>query len=165
VFGIPLRGFFFVCRNCCAAFESQQQFKTHRLSHGPTGSVSCGECSAIAYNTPLFEHHRNAHATKDRLFYGCSQCSMMFRTDARLMFHLREAHGVPLFFFCKACHLGGTHERTIYAHVSVKSQRCRQFGMQKNWTSIMTIGVCPANVLHYQPKNIVTHEVMVSRGS
>ncbi|KIH46061.1 hypothetical protein ANCDUO_23888, partial [Ancylostoma duodenale] len=29
----------------------------------------------------------------------------------------------------------------------------------------MTIGVCPANVLHYQPKNIVTHEVMVSRGS
>ncbi|RCN29069.1 hypothetical protein ANCCAN_25177 [Ancylostoma caninum] len=90
---------------------------------------------------------------------------MMFRTDARLMFHLREAHGVPLFFFCKACHLGGTHERTIYAHVAAKSQRCRQFGMQKNWTSIMTIGVCPANVLHYQPKNIVTHEVMVSRGS
>lgn len=99
------------------------------------------------------------------------------------MFHLREAHGVPLFFFCKACHLGGTHERTIYAHVAVKSQRCRQFGMQKNWvskpypakkccfivkivqTSVMTIGVCPANVLHYQPKNIVTHEVMVSRGS
>ncbi|ETN78274.1 hypothetical protein NECAME_10471, partial [Necator americanus] len=158
VFGIPLKGFFFVCRNCCAAFESQQQFKNHRLSHGPTGSVSCGECSAIAYNTPLFEHHRNAHATKDRLFYGCSQCSMMFRTDARLMFHLREAHGVPLFFFCKACHLGGTHERTIYAHVSVKSQRCRQFGIQKNWTSVMTIGVCPANVLHYQPKNIVSHE-------
>ncbi|KHJ86083.1 zinc finger, C2H2 type, partial [Oesophagostomum dentatum] len=165
VFGIPLKGFFFVCRNCCAAFESQQQFKTHRLSHGPTGSVSCGDCSAIAYNTPLFEHHRNAHATKDRLFYGCSQCSMMFRTDARLMYHLREAHGVPLFFFCKACHLGGTHERTIYAHVAMKSHRCRQFGLQKNWTSIMTIGVCPANVLHYQPKNVVSHEVMLSRGS
>ncbi|CAJ0596915.1 unnamed protein product [Cylicocyclus nassatus] len=165
VFGIPLKGFFFVCRNCCAAFESQQQFKNHRLCHGPTGSVSCGECSAIAYNTPLFEHHRNAHATKDRLFYGCSQCSMMFRTDARLMFHLREAHGVPLFFFCKACHLGGTHEKSIYVHVALKSQRCRQFGQQKNWTNLMTIGVCPANVLHYQPKSPVTHEMMISRGS
>ncbi|KJH50352.1 zinc finger, C2H2 type [Dictyocaulus viviparus] len=135
------------------------------LSHGPTGSISCGECSAIAYNTPLYEHHRKAHATPDRLFYGCSQCSMMFRTDSRLMFHLREAHGVPLFFFCKACHLGGTHERTIYAHVAVKSQRCRQFGEQKNWTSIATIGVCPTIALHYQPKNPITYELMIQRGS
>ncbi|PIO54135.1 zinc finger, C2H2 type, partial [Teladorsagia circumcincta] len=30
VFGVPVRGFFFICRNCCAAFESQQQFKLHR---------------------------------------------------------------------------------------------------------------------------------------
>uniref|UniRef100_A0A7I5E9J3 C2H2-type domain-containing protein n=2 Tax=Trichostrongylidae TaxID=6315 RepID=A0A7I5E9J3_HAECO len=163
VFGVPVRGFFFICRNCCAAFESQQQFKLHRLSHGPTGSVSCGECSAIAYNTPLYEHHRQAHATPDRLFYGCSHCNLMFRTDARLMYHLREAHGVSLFFFCKACHLGGTHERTVYAHVAVKSQRCRQFGAQKNWNSIMMLGVCPTSVLHYQPRCIATHEFTLDR--
>ncbi|KAK6053967.1 zinc finger, C2H2 type, partial [Cooperia oncophora] len=160
---VPLRGFFFICRNCCAAFESQQLFKVHRLSHGPTGSVSCGECSAIAYNTPLYEHHRQAHATPDRLFYGCSHCNLMFRTDARLMYHLREAHGVSLFFFCKACHLGGTHERTIYAHVAVKSQRCRQFGAQKNWTSTMMLGVCPTSVLHFQPKSIAAHEFSLER--
>ncbi|VDL81117.1 unnamed protein product [Nippostrongylus brasiliensis] len=153
VYGVPLKGFYFICRNCCAAFESQQQFKIHRLSHGPTGSVSCGECSSIAYNTPLYEHHRQAHNTPDRLFYGCSHCNLMFRTDARLMFHLRDAHGVSLFFFCKACHLGGTHEQTVFAHVSVKSQRCRQFGLQKKWTSIQMLGVCPTSVLHFQPKS------------
>ncbi|KAK5977945.1 hypothetical protein GCK32_001972 [Trichostrongylus colubriformis] len=163
VFGVPVRGFYFICRNCCAAFESQQQFKVHRLSHGPTGSVSCGECSAIAYNTPLYEHHRQAHATPDRLFYGCSHCNLMFRTDARLMHHLREAHGVSLFFFCKACHLGGTHERTVYAHVAVKSQRCRQFGAQKNWNSLMMLGVCPTSVLHYQPRCVATHEFTLDR--
>ncbi|PIO64677.1 zinc finger, C2H2 type [Teladorsagia circumcincta] len=32
VFGVPVRGFFFICRNCCAAFESQQQFKLHRMT-------------------------------------------------------------------------------------------------------------------------------------
>ncbi|CAJ0589160.1 unnamed protein product [Cylicocyclus nassatus] len=31
--------------------------------------------------------------------------------------------------------------------------------------SLMTIGVCPANGLHYQPKSPVTHEMMISRGS
>uniref|UniRef100_A0A0K0CZ56 C2H2-type domain-containing protein n=1 Tax=Angiostrongylus cantonensis TaxID=6313 RepID=A0A0K0CZ56_ANGCA len=81
------------------------------------------------------------------------------------MFHLREAHGVPLFFFCKACHLGGPHERTIYAHVAVKSHRCRQFAEQKNWSHTATIGVCPMNVLHYQPKNHVSHDLMLQRGS
>lgn len=87
----------------------------------------------------------------------------MFRTDARLMFHLRDAHGVSLFFFCKACHLGGTHERTVYAHVAVKSQRCRQFGAQKKWNSIQLLGVCPTSVLHYQPKSEALYQRALER--
>ncbi|KAK6057121.1 zinc finger, C2H2 type [Cooperia oncophora] len=140
VFGVPVRGFFFICRNCCAAFESQQLFKVHRLSHGPTGSVSCGECSAILSNTRALRAYRQSAMLQTARIEGC------FMDDARLMYHLREAHGVSLFFFCKACHLGGTHERTIYAHVAVKSQRCRQFGAQKNW-----------------PKSIAAHEFSLER--
>uniref|UniRef100_A0A0K0DMD8 C2H2-type domain-containing protein n=1 Tax=Angiostrongylus cantonensis TaxID=6313 RepID=A0A0K0DMD8_ANGCA len=33
VFGVPRKGFFFICRNCCAVFENQQQFKSHRVSN------------------------------------------------------------------------------------------------------------------------------------
>ncbi|CAJ0607617.1 unnamed protein product [Cylicocyclus nassatus] len=66
-----LKGFFSVCRNCCAAFESQQQFKNRRLCHGPAGSVSCGECSAIAY----IRHYLNIIATP-------TQPRIDFSTDA-----------------------------------------------------------------------------------
>ncbi|CAJ0587018.1 unnamed protein product, partial [Mesorhabditis spiculigera] len=154
-FGIPVEKLLNLCRICCHAFETQEQYQRHQAAHGPQ-KHNCVDCSAVAYNAQLLTLHRRAHDDR-HLTFACAECHIAYRTDSQLYGHLEERHKVRLVYFCKNCELGSTNGPAISEHIRKRicsSTRAAHI----NETPESQLGVAPAAILNYIPQNVAQHK-------
>ena len=110
---LQLKDFF--CDQCTSCFSTNQELKSHSLSHSENRYFKCSFCEKSFKTKNYLKIHIRIHTGEKPYF--CDQCGKSFSNQSQMISHKKERHSGDIPFPCNLCEKGFKTQKYFRLHM------------------------------------------------